>query len=45
MSKDTLLKMILDDIGKDDEIKFVKIETVTGYNEKNKLVWGEEDDK
>ena len=45
MNKDTLLKMIIDDIDKDDEIKFVKIKSITRFNEKNKIVWGEDDDK
>ena len=43
MNKDTLLKMIIDSISNDDEIKFVNIKITTLYNEERRISWEKKD--
>lgn len=44
MNKDTLLKMIIDNINNDDEIEVVNIKIVTLYNEKRTIGWEKKKD-
>ena len=45
MNKDTLLKMIIDDVNNNDEIKSVNIKIVTLYNEERTISWEKKDVK
>ena len=45
MNKDTLLKMIIDDVNNNDEIKSVNIKIVTLYNEEITISWEKKDVK